>query len=543
MGSKAEAKSLMAKAGIAVIPGYGGERQEPDFLKQKAYETGYPVLIKAVAGGGGRGMRRIDRARDFEAGLAAARREAAAAFGDDRMLVERWIDTPRHIEVQIFADSHGNAVHLFERDCSVQRRHQKVVEEAPAPGLGSEMRAAIGEAAVKAALAVGYRGAGTVEFIADGSRALTSDRFFFMEMNTRLQVEHPVTEALTGLDLVEWQLRIAAGERLPLAQAAVPLRGHAIEARIYAEDPGSDFRPATGRIWTVSFPSGAGIRVDSGVAEGTVVGPHYDSLLAKVICWGKDRAEARGRLADALDKTRIVGPTTNIAFLSGILAHPEFAAGGVDTGFVGRALHDLAGPAPEPGLAAGAILEWLRREAARLAAATPGPWSRADAFQIGGLPRRAPLTLEIDGAPETAEIAWTESGPELLSLGGQAPAEAMDAEVVWGGAEAFVVRGGRQIRVGFPDTRFPRNTSHAAGGEVKAPMPGRVTSIAVAPGQTIVKGEVLFTLEAMKMEHSVLAPVAGEVREVLVAPGAQVEQGAPAISIRAAELPGADPVE
>ena len=535
MGSKAEAKSRMAKAGIPVVPGYGGERQEPDFLEQKASEIGYPVLIKAVSGGGGRGMRRIDRAGDFAAGLAAAKREAASAFGDDRVLLERWIDTPRHIEVQVFADSHGNAVHLFERDCSVQRRHQKVVEEAPAPGLPPEMRAAMGEAAVRAALAVGYCGAGTVEFIAEAPRGRAPDRFYFMEMNTRLQVEHPVTEAVTGLDLVEWQLRIAAGERLPLTQAAIPLHGHAMEARIYAEDPDSDFRPATGRIWSASFPSPPGIRVDSGVAERTMVGAHYDSLLAKVVAWGEDRNEARHRLAQALADTRIVGPTTNLGFLLGILAHPEFAAGGVDTGLVGRARDDLVGPAPEPGLAAGAILEWLRREAACLAAATPGPWGRSDGFEIGGLPRRSLLPLEINGTPYTAEVAWTESGPELISLGGRRATGDIDAEVFWGGGEAFVVSGGRQIRVAFPDALSTRTRFHAAGGEVRAPMPGRIASIAVAPGQIVARGDVLFTLEAMKMEHSVLAPVAGEVRQVLVTAGAQVEQGAPAISLHATE--------
>jgi 3-methylcrotonyl-CoA carboxylase alpha subunit len=354
-------------------------------------------------------------------------------------------------------------------------------------------------------------------------------------MNTRLQVEHPVTEAVTGLDLVEWQLRIAAGERLPLAQPEIPLRGHAIEARVYAEDPDSDFRPATGRIWIASFPSTTGVRVDSGVAEGTVVGAHYDSLLAKVIAWGEDRDEARNRLAHALADTRIVGPTTNLRFLSGILAHPEFAAGGVDTGLVGRALDDLVGPAPDPSLAAEAILEWLRREAACLAAATPGPWGRSDGFQIGGAARRSLLPLEINGMPHTAEVAWTETGPELISLGGLRPAGDIDAEVFWGGGEAFVVSDGRQIRIAFPDALATRTRFHAAGGEVRAPMPGRIASIAVAVGQIVARGDVLFTLEAMKMEHSVLAPVAGEVREVLVTPGAQVEQGAPAILLHAAE--------
>ncbi len=324
MGSKSDAKRLMALAGVPVVPGYNGERQEPYFLKQKAYEIGYPILIKAVSGGGGRGMRRVAKVIDFDDALASAKREALSAFGDDQVLLERYVETPRHIEVQVFADRHGNFVHLFERDCSVQRRHQKVIEESPAPGLSEETRVALGEMAIKAAAAVGYEGAGTVEFVADASRALDLDSFFFIEMNTRLQVEHPVTEAVTGIDLVEWQLRVASGEPLPRRQEEIAFTGHAIEARLYAEDPAADFRPSTGRIVTLSLPSGPGIRVDSGVEEGTVVGPYYDAMLAKVIASGADRREAVSRISRALGRIRIAGPKTNLAFLSAIIATPDF---------------------------------------------------------------------------------------------------------------------------------------------------------------------------------------------------------------------------
>jgi 3-methylcrotonyl-CoA carboxylase alpha subunit len=531
MGSKAEAKAIMAKAGIPVVPGYGGERQEPDFLKQKAYETGYPVLIKAVAGGGGRGMRRVERALDFEAALAAAKREALGAFGDDRVLVERYVERPRHIEVQVFADAHGNVVHLFERDCSVQRRHQKVIEEAPAPGLLEEVRAAMGEAAVKAAAAVSYRGAGTVEFIADSSRGLRVDGFWFMEMNTRLQVEHPVTEAVTGLDLVEWQLRVAAGEALPLRQDEIALAGHAIEARLYAEDPRHDFRPGTGRIWAASFPAGEGVRVDSGVEQGSVVGPHYDALLAKVIATGSSRDEALERLREALSGTRLAGPTTNLAFLSAIAAHADFAAGGVDTGFVDRVLPQPLGAAPQPSAAAPAIAEWLGREAARLAAGAPGPWARTDAFEVGGLERRSSLPVAIDDETLAAEVVWRKSGPVVTAVGGVEPGEAASGDIVWAGREAYVLTAGGQLRVAFPDPVERELASASAGGEVKAPMHGRVTAVAVTVGDVVEKGALLFSLEAMKMEHAVAAPLAGRVANLSVVPGGQVEQGAPAAVI------------
>ncbi len=535
MGSKSDAKRLMALAGVPVVPGYGGERQEPYFLKQKAYEIGYPVLIKAVAGGGGRGMRRVTRALDFDDALAAARREALSAFGDEQVLIERYLPTPRHIEVQVFADRAGRVVHLFERDCSLQRRHQKVVEEAPAPGLSAEARAALGAAAVKAATAIGYEGAGTVEFIADATSPLGPESFFFIEMNTRLQVEHPVTEAVTGLDLVEWQLRVASGEALPHTQDEIALGGHAIEARLYAEDPAADFRPSSGRLYAAAFPSGPAIRVDSGVEEGAIVGPHYDSLLAKVIAVGADRAEALARLKRALRGVRIAGPKTNAAFLSAVVGSPEFAAGGVDTGFIDRELPRLVGEPLSAALAARAIAEWVAREAARTAGSVKGPWARADALEIGGAGRRSVLGVEIDGAPATAEILWSRRGPAVLSVGGLAPVKRLEGDVVWGGREAFLLLDGRQLCVRFPDPLLRDLDEGAASGEVLAPISGRVVAVEVAAGARVARGDALFTLEAMKMEHGVVAPIAGRVAAVRVAPGQQVSEGAVAVLIEAEE--------
>jgi 3-methylcrotonyl-CoA carboxylase alpha subunit len=524
MGSKAQAKAIMARAGVPVVPGYAGERQDADFLKQKAYETGYPVLIKAVAGGGGRGMRRVDRVLDFEAALASAKREAQSAFADERVLIERFVAAPRHIEVQVFADAHGNVAHLFERDCSVQRRYQKVVEEAPAPGLPRDMREAIGEAAVKAAAAVGYRGAGTVEFIADASQGLSPDRFYFMEMNTRLQVEHPVTEAVTGLDLVEWQLRIAAGETLPRAQAEIVLAGHAVEARLYAEDPGAGFRPSAGRILRAAFPHGEGIRVDSGVEEGTVVGPFYDSLLAKIIAHGATRAEALDRLAGALRATRIAGPATNLALLSAIATHPDFLSGGVDTGFLDREVEALLEGRAEPGLAAGPLQVWLEEAAHRLASGAPGLWARTDSFELGGMKRVTGLPIEIDGEPTQAAVRFTAGGAEIEKVGDAAPLF-QASDVVWDGRIAYILRGGKQLKLEICDGLAREPSEADLGGEVSAPMPGRIAVVAAEEGTVVARGDLLFTLEAMKMEHAVSAPRAGRVAAVRAKPGQQVEEG------------------
>ena len=376
MGLKDRAKALMQQAGVPVVPGYHGDQQDATFLKRKAYEIGYPVLIKAVAGGGGKGMRLVEKHADFDAALESAQREAASSFGDDRVLIEKYITSPRHIEIQVFADKRGNAIHLYERDCSLQRRHQKVIEEAPAPGMSDDLRARMGAAAVAAAKAVGYAGAGTVEFIADGANGLKRDGFWFMEMNTRLQVEHPVTEAITGFDLVEWQFRVASGERLPVTnQAEIPLRGHAVEARLYAEDPERDFLPSTGKLVALSFPQGEGIRIDSGVEQGGEISPYYDPMIAKVIAHADTRQDALDRLGSALDRTLVAGPRTNLAFLGALCRSPDFRDGKFDTGYIARhkselgldasgidaaaaargALHLLAPPAerraPRPGIA------------------------------------------------------------------------------------------------------------------------------------------------------------------------------------------------
>src|SRR5215468_6718946 len=408
MALKDHAKSLMERANVPVVPGYHGGQQTAAFLKRKAYEIGYPVLIKAVAGGGGRGMRRIDKHAEFEEGLAAAQREAMAAFGDARVLIEKYVEAPRHIEVQVFADHKGNAIHLHERDCSLQRRHQKVIEEAPAPGMTAALRAEIGAAAVAAARAVGYVGAGTVEFIADGSAGLRSGGFWFMEMNTRLQVEHPVTEAITGLDLVEWQFRIAAGEPLPMRQTEVPLAGHAVEARVYAEDPDRDFLPSPGRIVALELPAAEGIRVDTGVEPGDAVPPDYDPMIAKIIAQAPTREEALARLAAALRDVVVAGPRVNTSFLTALAEHPEFRAGRFDTGFIDRHLAELLHTDPDDDALAIAhavafLLDHERRriagvESAResLRTAWRDPWSADDGFALG--PARAiVLDILVDG--------------------------------------------------------------------------------------------------------------------------------------------------
>ena len=393
MGLKDRAKALMEKAGVAVVPGYHGDRQEPAFLKQKAYEIGYPVLIKAIAGGGGKGMRKVEKHAEFEAALEAAQREATSAFGEARVLLEKYVTSPRHIEIQVMADAHGNAIHLNERDCSLQRRHQKVIEEAPAPGMTPDLRAAMGAAAVKAAKAVGYTGAGTVEFIADGAGKLRPDGFWFMEMNTRLQVEHPVTEAITGLDLVELQFRVAAGEALPLAQDEVPLNGHAIEARLYAEDPERGFLPSTGRLVALKLPEGEGIRVDTGVETGSDITAFYDPMIAKLIAHGATREQALARLGGALERTVVAGPRSNVAFLGALCRAKEFRAGAVDTGFIernGAALGLVPQGVDRAAAAAGAARlieqdrERIARNIDRAADAPASPWDAVDGFQLSG---------------------------------------------------------------------------------------------------------------------------------------------------------------
>ncbi len=532
MGLKDRAKALMEKAGVPVVPGYHGDLQDPKFLSRKAYEIGYPVLIKAVAGGGGKGMRRVDRHADFDAALSGAMREAKAAFGDERVLIEKYVTAPRHIEMQIFADSHGNAIHLNERDCSLQRRHQKVIEEAPAPGLSAEMRATMGAAAVAAAKACGYVGAGTIEFIADGAGGLKSDGFWFMEMNTRLQVEHPVTEAITGLDLVEWQFRIASGEKLPLTQEQVPLTGHAVEARLYAEDPERGFLPSTGKLIALAFPQGEGLRIDSGVEAGDEVTPFYDPMIAKVIASAPTRGAALGRLADALEKTIVIGPRSNAGFLSRLCRSQAFRDGDFDTGFIDRNLSDLK--AEPQGLdraaAAAGALELLAQERARLAAlrepdAPPSPWDSEDAFQLAG-ERRLALPILADGANLVAQVAGG-----AVTIDGTAPAN--DAVAVAAGTAVYVLRHGRQTKVSLRDLALDEAGDGSAGGLVRAPMHGKVLSILVENGEAVTRGQRLAIIEAMKMEHTLVAPIDGTVAEIAVAKDAQVGEGAKVMMIAA----------
>ncbi len=506
MGLKDAAKSLMAKAGVPVTPGYLGEDQSPERLKAEAAKIGYPVLIKAVAGGGGKGMRLVDAAADFDARLASCRREAAAAFGDDRVLLETYVTRPRHIEVQVFGDTKGAVVHLFERDCSLQRRHQKVIEEAPAPGMSDAARNVVTDAAVKAAKAVGYVGAGTVEFIADASSGLRGDRIWFMEMNTRLQVEHPVTEMVTGLDLVEWQFRVAAGEPLPLTQDQITCTGHAVEARLYAENPASGFLPSTGRLEAFSLPTG--IRVDSAVEAGDVIGPHYDPMIAKLIVHAPTREEAIADLADACCEVDIWPVKTNAGFLVRCLESPDFIAASVDTGLIGRDLETLAAP-PEPSPEVLATAGWAFREVVeRSAAGRPAtPWVELLGFRLNA---PAQETVRVFQGDRPAHVEMPLEPTRVLHVAGD------DEVVVFEGGEAFV----------FRDHPPVSGDGGAAGdGAIRAPMPGKVTQLAVKPGDVVVKGQALLTLEAMKMEHALSAPFDGVVDQVAAELGAQVSEG------------------
>ncbi|WP_210483318.1 acetyl/propionyl/methylcrotonyl-CoA carboxylase subunit alpha [Microvirga antarctica] len=545
MGLKDAAKTLVQQAGVPVVPGYHGSRQEPDFLRQKAYEIGYPVLIKAVAGGGGKGMRRVDKVNDFDSALESAQREAAAAFGDPRVLVEKYILSPRHIEIQVFADGHGNVVHLFERDCSLQRRHQKVIEEAPAPGMTEAMRAAMGKAAVEAARAVGYVGAGTVEFIADGREGLRPDRFFFMEMNTRLQVEHPVTEAITGLDLVELQFRAAAGETLPFTQADLTIDGHAVEARLYAEDPERDFLPSTGKLWALDFPSEEGIRVDTGVRAGDAVTPHYDPMIAKIIAHGRNREEALDKLATALGDTVVAGPKTNVAFLKKLCDAEAFRQARFDTGFIDAHIAALGAVPQEMDAEAvrfGALSLIDREFRARNYSATlngpeDSPWDNQDGFQLGQR-RRQLLPLTIGDERVEVALEWPDPSSAYANINvtaswGGASSSMLDDFLPGGGPRivdtddgVIVVREGRQTRI-TPYDPFTVDLDHLDGGDtVKAPMHGKVIALFVKAGDRVHKGQRLAVVEAMKMEHALMAPADGVVAEVAAEEGAQVAEGA-----------------
>ena len=533
MGLKDHAKRLMERAGVRVVPGYHGDRQDAKFLKEKAYQIGYPVLIKPAAGGGGRGMRRVDKHADFDAALEGAVRESQSAFGTGRVLIEKFITSPRHIEIQVFADNHGNAVHLGERDCSLQRRHQKVIEEAPAAGMTAELRAAIGKSALAAAKAVGYHGAGTVEFVADGTAGLRADAFWFIEMNTRLQVEHPVTEEVTGLDLVEWQFRVAAGERLPLHQEQIRFDGHAIEARVYAEDPEHGFLPSTGTIVALQFPET--VRVETGIEAGDDVPPFYDSMIAKLIARAPTRDGALDRLAKALDATLIAGVRTNVPFLANLCRADAFRQGKVDTGFIDRNLDALGAAPREPdwGAAASGAMHLLdamalapQEKAVHEEGAAPdeySPWSTDDGFQLGGR-REISMPIAVDGEDAEAVVAYTPDGPRL-SVRGVAPVS--DAHLFQSGPQTYVLRGGRQTRVRVKEVAA--STSEAGGGDnvIKAPMHGRVLELLAGVGDRVAFGQRLAVIEAMKMEHTLRAPFPAVVKELPVSSGAQVVEGAP----------------
>ncbi|HEX9395258.1 MAG TPA: acetyl/propionyl/methylcrotonyl-CoA carboxylase subunit alpha [Burkholderiales bacterium] len=548
MGDKAAAKRLMEKAGVPLVPGYHGEGQEPALLEKEAARIGFPVLIKPSAGGGGKGMRIVADSSAFSRELEASKREAKSAFGDDRVLIERYLERPRHIEIQVFGDTRGNVVHLFERDCSVQRRHQKVLEEAPAPGLDAKKRNEMGKAAVAAARAIQYTGAGTVEFIAE-----QSGHFYFMEMNTRLQVEHPVTEMITGLDLVEWQLRVAAGENLPLKQGELAISGHAVEARIYAEDPARDFLPATGRIVHLAFPEGnANTRIDAGVETGDEISPWYDPMIAKVIVHGGDRPEALARLRAALAETQIAGLATNVEFLGRLVASRAFAAAELDTGLIERSRDELFSRRETSIrlLAAAAFAELAdeEREAERRAAASSdphSPWDRVDGWRLnqeshhdfhfldGDAEHRvrirfgeAGLALEIGGRAYALEGKTLADGLLQVRLDGAS----FHARAVRAGSEWHVFCDGAARRLSLKPV-LATATEDTRAGSLAAPMPGRIVQVMAKAGARVAKGDALLVLEAMKMEHTITAPADGVVKEIHYAAGDQVLEGAELVSL------------
>lgn len=560
MGLKAESKQLMEKAGVPLVPGYHGADQDPALLQREADRIGYPVLIKASAGGGGKGMRAVDKSEDFAAALESCKREAINSFGDDAVLVEKYVQRPRHIEIQVFGDTHGNCVYLFERDCSVQRRHQKVLEEAPAPGMTPALRAQMGEAAVAAAKAVNYVGAGTVEFIVEqpgGYERPDQMKFYFMEMNTRLQVEHPVTEAITGLDLVEWQLRVASGEPLPLQQQDLRIQGHAIEARICAENPDNNFLPATGALNVYALPAcvtfeRGTVRVDSGVRQGDAISPFYDSMVAKLIVHGDTRAQALARLDEALAQTHIVGLATNVQFLRRVAKTDAFAQAKLDTALIPREQAVLFHQEPVglPLAAAAAVAQTLLKERASEGV---DPFSRRDGFHTHGVVQRR-FEFEFGGEHAKAWLTYERGGSLHLAVGeGEtavagplvfaAQADGIELQFAGQRTRAAVYAQGEVDHVFTPqgatqitaiDLLAHAGEVAAEGGRLTAPMPGKVVSFAVKAGDTVAKGQPLAVMEAMKMEHTIAAPADGVVQELLYAPGDQVTEGAELLKLSAA---------
>ncbi len=553
MGSKSEAKALMEQAHVPLVPGYHGADQSTALLKAHADRIGYPVLIKASAGGGGKGMRIVARAEDFDAALASCQREAAASFGNDRVLVEKYLQRPRHIEIQVFVDTHGNCVYLFERDCSVQRRHQKVIEEAPAPGMTAARRRAMGEAAVAAAKAVGYVGAGTVEFIAEADEHGNAGTFYFMEMNTRLQVEHPVTEMITGFDLVEWQLRVASGERLPALQNELALHGHSIEVRVYAENPDKGFLPAIGRLSHLALPehvafvrSAAGapepapVRIDSGVRQGDAISPHYDPMIAKLIVWGEDRAQALARLAAALADVHIVGVANNVDFLARLVANPRFAQAQLDTGLIEHERERLF--APETAVANDALaLACARLAVDETAAETNDPWSLARGWRLNTTYTRD-IVFKSERGVHDVELEYTRDGYVFRHGALHAPLaiaaargtrlevrfadRAFAADVIRDDDDLHVFANGRHRVLTLVDLIAHAGESELDNGGLAAPMPGRVIAIHVARGARVAKGTPLLVMEAMKMEHTIIAPADGTVDDFFYGVGEQVAEGA-----------------
>ena len=553
MGLKAESKQLMEKAGVPLIPGYHDSDQSPALLKREADRIGYPVLIKASAGGGGKGMRAVDRSEDFDEALQSCKREAITSFGNDVVLIEKYAQRPRHIEIQVFGDTHGNYVYLFERDCSVQRRHQKVLEEAPAPDMTPAMRQQMGEAAVAAARAVNYVGAGTVEFIVE-QRADGSMNFFFMEMNTRLQVEHPVTEAITGLDLVEWQLRVASGEKLPLMQSELRINGHAIEARICAESPDNNFLPATGTLHVYEKPAcssfeRSAVRIDDGVRQGDTISPFYDSMVAKLIVHGQTREEALARLDEALAQTRIVGLNTNVQFLRYVVRSDSFANANLDTALIPREQAALFNQEPI-GLAMSAAASIAQTLLTEKAQEGTDPFSRRDGWQSHGVTLRR-FEFEFHGASAEAELTYLHDGAlnlRVVDPAGDAVGPLVFAKVERGidlqfasrrmlveihqhGEINHVFAAVGATRITVIDRLAHAGEAHADTGRLTAPMPGKVVSFAVKAGDKVSKGQALAVMEAMKMEHSIAAPADGVVAELMYAPGDQVAEGAELLKI------------